>query len=57
MIYDKKTGDVTILDKRRPNKKIIRTFKDLDIERKRLFKEMGLSPDAEKLDLDSEEKQ
>ena len=57
MIYDKKTGDVTILDKRRPNKKIIRSFKDLDIERKRLFKEIGLSPDVEKMDLESEEKQ
>ena len=57
MIYDKKTGDVTILDTRPKNKKIIKTFKDLDAEKKRLFKEIGLNPDIEKWDLDSEEKQ
>ena len=43
MIYDKKTGDVTILNTRKSNKKIIRTFKDLENEKKRLFKEIGLN--------------
>jgi hypothetical protein len=48
MTYDKKTGDVTILD---PNaskkKKIIKTFKELEQEKKRLFKEIGLKVEAD----------
>jgi|688.fasta_scaffold533187_1 hypothetical protein len=56
MIYDKKTGDVTILPKSTKDKKIIRTFKDLDNEKKRLFKEIGLNPNPENIDLDTDEK-
>ena len=55
MIYDKKTGDVTILPKSKPNKKIIRTFKDLDNEKNRLFKEIGLNPHPENVDVETDE--
>jgi hypothetical protein len=46
--YDKKTGEVTIVD---PNagkeKKIVKTFKELEQEKKRLFKEIGIKTDAD----------
>lgn len=52
MIYDKKTGDVTILDpKAGKKKKIIKTFAELEQEKKRLFKELGMK---ENVDLESE---
>lgn len=55
MLYDKATGDVTILDpKAGKQKKIIRNFKELDMEKKRLFKELGIKEDA---NLETEEDQ
>jgi hypothetical protein len=53
MLYDKKTGDVTILDpKAGKKKKIIKTFSELENEKKRLFKELGIK---ENVDLASEQ--
>jgi hypothetical protein len=42
MIYDKKTGDVIIIDKNanQPKKKIINNFDDLEKERQQLMKEV-----------------
>ena len=48
MIYDKKTGDVTILDpKAGKRKKIIKSNKELEIEKQRLYKEIGIKEDSE----------
>jgi hypothetical protein len=48
MIYDKKTGDVTILDpKAGKRKKIIKSNKELEIEKQRLYKELGVKEDSE----------
>jgi hypothetical protein len=48
MLYDKKTGDVTILDpKAGKRKKIIKSTKELEIEKQRLYKELGVKQDAE----------
>jgi len=53
MIYDKKTGDVKIIDKTKSQKKtIIRNYDDLERERAQLLKELNqkqLKP-AEKID-------
>lgn len=55
MIYDKATGDVTILDpKAGKQKRIIKNFKELDMEKKRLFKELGIKDD---INLETEEAQ
>jgi hypothetical protein len=52
MVYDKKTGDVTIIDpKAGKKKKIIKTFAELEVEKKRLFKELGMK---EEVDLSTE---
>lgn len=57
MIYDKETGDVTILPKSRgTDKRIIRTNKDLEDEKAKLFKEIGLEQNPDEMDLDTEEK-
>lgn len=48
MTYDKKTGDVTIHDPRAGDKrKIIKTFKELETEKQRLFKEIGLKAEVD----------
>ena len=42
MVFDNKTGDVTILEKKKVQKKIIRNMDDLERERDALYKEVGL---------------
>lgn len=47
MIYDKKTGDVIIIDKNAnlPKKKIISNFDDLEKERQKLMQEVDNKKD------------
>jgi hypothetical protein len=46
MTYDKATGDINIIDpKAGKTKKIIKSFKELDAEKKKLFKELGINED------------
>lgn len=52
MIYDKKTGDVIIIDKNAnlPKKKIINNFDDLEKERQKLMKEVDDKKDLSEAD-------
>lgn len=56
MIYDKATGDVKIIEKKKGlKKKLIRNMDDLEKEKEMLFKEVGLgSTDVEEMDAATE---
>lgn len=58
MEYDRKTGDVTILEAKKKKKKIIRNTDDLQKEQAAVYKEVGLeSENLTDLDASTEEKQ